>query len=115
MKQTETLDVSRLRGATIAKLIILGSVIGCTLITTVFGIAGLFGAETVQWNGQYLTGLKGMLASPFVGAFIGIIFGMFTASLAYIGLRVFSLFSDVSIEYVPTDRQTRSTTDEVVG
>lgn len=105
MKQTKTMEVARLRGATIAKLIILGSVIGCTLLTTAFGIAGLFGAETVQWNGQYVTGLNGLIASPFIGAFIGIIFGMFTAAMTYVGLRVFSLFRGISIEYVPVDPQ----------
>lgn len=105
MKQTQTLEVSRLRGASIVKLAILGTVIGCTLVTTIFGIVGLFGLETVQWNGQYLTGLKGVVASPFVGAFIGIIFGMVFAVLAYIGLRVYSLFGGLTIEYVPGGEQ----------
>lgn len=111
MKQTETLEVSRLRGATITKLIVLGSVIGGTLITTAFGVVGLFGVELFQWNGQYLTGLKGLIASPFIGAFIGLIFGMVTTVMTYVGLRFFSLFRGISIEYVPAGQQLDSTAD----
>lgn len=114
MKQTETLEVSRLRGATIFKLIILGSVVGCTLITTIFGVAGIFGVEAIQWNGQYLTGLKGLFASPFIGAFIGVIFGMVTAVSTYVGLRVFSLFRGISIEYVPVGQQPSPATEDVI-
>ena len=109
MKQTEHLEVSRLRGGTIIKLIVIGSIIGCTLFATLAGAIGLFGVELLQWNGQYLTGVKGLVASPFVGAFIGMIFGGIVSATTYIGLRFFALFSSLSIEYLPAHQSPRST------
>lgn len=111
MKNTETLEVARVRGASIVKLIVLGSVIGCTLITSVLGFAALFGAEVLQWNKQYVTGIKGLLASPFIGAFVGVLFGLFSATFTYVGLRFYSLFRGVSLEYVPSNNQIRPTAD----
>lgn len=111
MKNTEILQVARLRGASIVKLIVLGSVIGCTLISSTFGIAALFGAEVVQWNEQYVTGIKGLIASPFIGSFIGVLFGLFSAAFTYVGLRFYSLFRGVSLEYVPFNNQIHPTTE----
>jgi len=111
MKNTEKLEVARVRGASIVKLIVLGSVIGCSLITTIFGVAALFGAEVVQWNEQYVTGIKGLIASPFIGAFIGVLFGLFSSVFTYVGLRVYSLFQGVSLEYVPSNNQIQPTAD----
>lgn len=101
MKNTETLVVSRVRGSSIVKLIVLGSVVGCSAITTLFGIAALFGAEVLQWNGQYVTGIKALITSPFMGAFFGVVFGLFSSIFTYVGLRVYSLFRGLSVEYVP--------------
>lgn len=109
MKPTETLEVSRLRGATIIKLVVIGSVIGSILIMTLLGIIGLFGGETMQWNGEKVTGPKSVIAAPFIGAFMGLVFGLCTAIPTYLGLRFFSLFSGISIEYVPVDREKLST------
>lgn len=111
MNNTETLHVGRLRGASIVKLIVLGSVIGCTLIVTIFGIAALFGAEVVKWNGRYVTGISGLLASPFIGAFLGTVFGLFSSVFTYVGLRFYSLFRGMSLEYVPFGNQKQPPTN----
>jgi hypothetical protein len=108
MENTETLDAARVRGTSIVKLVVLGSVVGFSLITTIFGVAALFGAEVVQWNGVYLKGVKGFIASPFIGAFIGILFGLFSAFFIYVGLRFYALFSGISVEYVPSNSQVQS-------
>jgi hypothetical protein len=109
MKNTETLEVARLRGASIFKLIVLGSAIGCALITLVFGFAALFGIGAVQLNAQYVTGIRGLLVSPFIGAFVGLIFGLFSAVFTYVGLRFYSLFRGLSLEYVPSENQIQPT------
>lgn len=111
MKNTETLEVDRIRGASVVKLILLGSTIGCALITSVFGIAALFGVEVVQWNEEYVTGIKGLVASPFIGAFVGFLFGLFSAVFTYLGLRFYSLFHGVSLEYVPSKNQIQPSAD----
>lgn len=108
MDNNKTLKIARLRGSSIVKLIMLGSVIGFTLFTSVFGIAALFGVEVLQWNGQYVTGVNALLAAPFIGAFIGTILGLMSATFTYVGLRFYSVFRGISLEYVAPDNQTRS-------
>ncbi|MCX4186646.1 hypothetical protein [Methylophaga sp. OBS4] len=101
MRNTETLHIARIRGASIVKLILLGSTIGWALLTSIFGIAALFGVEVVQWNDQYVTGIKGLIVSPFIGAIVGVLFGLFSAIFTYVGLRIYSLFRGFSVEYIP--------------
>ena len=111
MLQTETLTVKRLRGATIVKIILLGNVLGWSLLTTVAGLFAMFGAEIIQWNNHYVTGLSGFLSSPFIGMFIGLVFGLFTAFFSYIGLRMLSVFRPLTIEYVPSGQPTEAPPD----
>ncbi|MDQ2077738.1 GNAT family N-acetyltransferase [Marinimicrobium sp. ABcell2] len=103
MNRTAILDIARMRGASIFKLTLMGSVMGCTLIMSVFGVGALFGLEILQWNEQYVTGIKGLVASPFIGAFVGLLFGVFSAVFVYVGLRFYSLFSGISLEYIPSN------------
>ncbi len=103
--KTESLEIARLRGASIFKIVLLGSIIGWTVFTSLFGVAALFGAEAVKWNEEYVTGAKGFLASPFIGAFIGICFGLVSAIAIYIGLRIYSMFQGLTLEYIATDKQ----------
>lgn len=105
MNNTKILKVARVRGSSIVKMVILGSAIGCTLFTSVFGIAALFGVEALQWNGQYVTGVKALLSSPFIGAFMGILLGLISAPFIYVGLRVYSIFRGISLEYVTSENQ----------
>ncbi|MBI3712152.1 MAG: hypothetical protein HY253_04200 [Burkholderiales bacterium] len=108
MKKTETVEVARVRGATIVKIVTLGSVIGWALMSSLFGVAALFGVEVIKWNGAYLTGLAGLLASPFVGAFVGLVFGLLTSLFAYAGLRFYSLFRTLTVEYIPSENQVQT-------
>jgi len=109
MLQTEVLIAQRLRGGTIIKTILIGNTIGCSLLVSIAGVFALFGAESIQWNEQYVTGIKGFIASPFIGAFIGFLFGLFTAFFTYIGLRVLSLFRPLTVEYVPCNTSVQPT------
>jgi Na+/H+-dicarboxylate symporter len=50
------------------------------------GVFALFGANTVHWNGQAVTGIAGLIASPFIGAFIAGMFCVFGWFAITIGL-----------------------------
>ena len=104
MNMTESIKTKRVRGTSILKLIVIGCAFGCATITTIFGILSLFGANVVQFNGQYITGVKGFLASPFIGLFAGVFLGLFTSFFVYIGSRIYSLFRNIEIEYIPADK-----------
>ncbi len=100
---TQTLRVQRLRGSSIFKLILLGNVIGFTLPCVVFSVPAVFGVEILSWNGEYITGPLALVMGPSIGVFAGALLGLFVGLLTYVGLRVFSLFHSLELEYVPID------------
>ncbi|MGM0442302.1 MAG: hypothetical protein ACQEQC_07775 [Elusimicrobiota bacterium] len=100
MDKTKTLKADRIKSTSITKLILLGSVLGGILLITLFGLAALFGVEILKWNDQYVTGIKGLIASPFIGAFAGFIFGVASSVLTSVGLGVYSKFRGIKINYV---------------
>ncbi|MGM0444177.1 MAG: hypothetical protein ACQEQV_08330 [Fibrobacterota bacterium] len=101
MKSINTVTVTRLHGISLVKLIVPGATLGGILLSLLFGIAAFFGGQVVQWNGQYITGVQGAVAAPFICGGIGFIFGLFVSLLTYIGLRFYSLFRPLTLKYVP--------------
>jgi hypothetical protein len=61
---THTLRVKRLRGSSIFKLILIGHVIGLTLLCGVFSVPAVFGVEILSWNGEYITGPLALVMGP---------------------------------------------------
>lgn len=47
------------------------------VFSVINGVFALFGANTIRWNGQAITGIAGLIASPFIGAFIAGMFCVF--------------------------------------
>ena len=100
---TKVLKVKRLRGTSIFKLILTGNMIGLGLLCAIFSLPACFGVEILAWNGQYVTGPVALLAGPLIGVFLGLLFGMFVAAFVYVGLRFYSRFRSLELEYIPTD------------
>lgn len=95
----ERLEVKRLTTGTVFK--ILGIGYACSLIpfSLLMGIFSFFGAGTVTWNGQPLTGIVGLVAAPFIGVFLALLFaGLFGLFLAF-GLWIFSRFRSLVLVY----------------
>jgi hypothetical protein len=61
---THTLRVKQLRGSSIFKLILIGHVIGLTLLCGVFSVPAVFGVEILSWNGEYITGPLALVMGP---------------------------------------------------
>ena len=61
---THTLRVKWLRGSSIFKLILIGHVIGLTLLCGVFSVPAVFGVEILSWNGEYITGPLALVMGP---------------------------------------------------
>jgi len=102
---TQTLRVKRLRGSSIFKLCLLGSVIGLTLLCIAFSIPAFFGVEIMSWNNKYITGPIAIVAGPLMGIFFGLIFGLLLGLFTYVGLRVYSYFKVLELEYVPVETE----------
>ncbi len=100
---THTLRVKRLRGSSILKLILLGNVISLMLLCGVLGVPAVFGVEILSWNGEYITGPFAFVMRPLMGLFAGVLLGLFLGLFTYVGLRVFSLFQSLELEYVQVE------------
>ena len=95
----ETTKIRRFSFGTVYKILAIAS--GCSMVplSLIMGLFAFFGAETIVWNGQHLTGLMGLIASPFVGIMLALIFTGFLGTLFACGLWLYSKFSTLEIEF----------------
>jgi hypothetical protein len=100
---SEKIEIKRLSTGTIFKVLLIGGAFSIVPFSLVMGILSLFGASTVTWNDQPLTGFSGLIAAPFIGAFITLVisglFGLFMAA----GLWVYSKFKPLTLHYWQTN------------
>ncbi|MGI0133408.1 MAG: hypothetical protein ACREBW_00405, partial [Candidatus Micrarchaeaceae archaeon] len=76
----------KLHGTTLYKLLLLGLAISLFLLGIVFGVAAMFGADTVTWNHEHLHGFTGLIASVLMSEFLALMFTGIVGSLAVFGL-----------------------------
>ena len=95
----EIIEIRRFSFASVYKILAIAS--GCSMVplAVMMGLFAFFGAPTIVWNGQHLTGLMGLIASPFVGIMLALIFTGFLGTLFACGLWLYSKFGSMEIEY----------------
>ena len=93
--------VRRLKFSTVVKVMTIGSVFFFVPFSIVMGIFSFFGASTVTWNGEHLTGFSGLLASPLIGVFLALVFGLMEGVFVGLGLLLYSKVRPVSIKFRP--------------
>jgi len=79
------------------KLLVVGFISVLTVFSLLCGIAAMFGAETIQWNGVYRTGIEGLLYSVFMGPILGVVFGCLVWLFLVPGLWIYSFFQPLNI------------------
>ncbi len=91
------LTIQRLSAGTVFKLAAIG--MACTFLPlcVFFGVLAAFGAPTITWNGQHLTGVSGLAMSPVIGFMITSLGTLFLGSACAFGLWIYSLVRPVSI------------------
>lgn len=95
----EKIEIKRLATGTIFKILIFGSLFSIVPFSMLMGVLSLFGATTVSWNGQPLTGVTGLIASPFIGVFIALLFSGIFGLFISAGLWVYSRFKPMVLHY----------------
>jgi hypothetical protein len=95
----------KLHGTTLYKLLFIGLAISCFILGTIFGVAALFGANTVTWNHQQLHGVGGLIASILICEFLAVAFTGIVGSLAVFGLWLLSLWRPVSLRISVVESQ----------
>lgn len=78
---------------------------GIAVLCIVFSGPAHLGVEILSWNNEYITGPIVIIAGPLLGVFMGVLFGLFLGIFTYAGLRVYSCFRVLELEYVPVDAE----------
>ncbi len=84
------ITVHRLSAGTVFKLVATGLASTIIPFSVLMGFLSLFGASTVTWNQQTVTGVYGLIASPFIGLVVVLFLTMFLGSCVTFGLWMFS-------------------------
>ena len=103
MQQTSYITAKRIRGASIFKLCLLGNVVVFTLFFVLAGLLALFDIDILKWQGGYVTGFKALIVAPLAGVLMGVFYGLLAAVFTYVGLRIYSFFRPVVVEYIDAE------------
>jgi hypothetical protein len=99
----EKLTIRKLGLGTLFKITFIGLVCGFVPLFTLMGILGYFGMADLTWNEQPLTGVSALVAGPFLGLFMALVFTMFIGVALGLGLFIYSKFRPLEIEYEAVD------------
>lgn len=63
------------------------------------GIAAVFGAQTVSWNGQYVTGVNGLFSAMLMWPFFSLFFSCFLWLFGSFGLWIYSFYKPLRVKF----------------
>ena len=88
----EQVVVQRIAAGSVFMLVGVGLAFSIIPFSVLMGVFALFGSSTVSWNGSPIVGVQGLLASPFIGAFITGLSTLLVGAAMVFGLWVYSWF-----------------------
>jgi hypothetical protein len=95
-----TIVIRRFTAGSTFKLVAIGCIISLFGFCLLMGFFALFGAHTVHWNREYLTGTSGLIASVLFGGALVIAY-MLIGWLGFtISFWIFSKFSTLKLHYI---------------
>ncbi len=103
--------VRRLAAGSVFKLLAIGLTFSLVPFSVLAGIMAQFGVGIVIWNGQPLSGFAALIASPFIGLFLALLFSIPLGIACVFGLWLFSRFLPLRLTMIraeptpPTDSQ----------
>ncbi|MEY2427809.1 MAG: hypothetical protein QOJ40_694 [Verrucomicrobiota bacterium] len=102
--ERRTIIIRRFAALSMLKIVAVGCIISLCGFSLMMGFLALFGAHTVQWNHQSLTGMAGLMNSVFIAAFLSFGFTLFGWIGFVISFWLFSKFSSLSLEYIADEK-----------
>ncbi len=93
----QEITIARLSVKSIFKLVALGLLLSIVPFCTLMGLFALFGANTLTWNNESIHGIAALVAGPFMGVFISLLFTLFLGTFMSFGLWVFLRFKPITV------------------
>jgi uncharacterized metal-binding protein len=95
--------IKHLKGSSLFKLISIGNIIFFVPFSIITGISTYFGIgkAIITWKGKPLTGIAGLVASPFFGLFVGLVISAFLWVAIFVGLWIYTKFKPLELEFIP--------------
>jgi hypothetical protein len=103
MTHERTLTVRRIHTRTVFRLLAAGIFCSIVPFTVLMGVLAAFGMKTVSWNNEPVTGITGLLASPFIGLFIAAFFTAIAGVGIAFGLWLYSRFRPLTMHLIEED------------
>ena len=98
----ETITLKRITAKSLFKLVLIGEAMVIIPFAILCGVFSFFGLSFVSWNSQPLTGTKGLIASPFIGIFLTLVWtSVIWVGLALGGWLYSKIFRKLKIDYIP--------------
>jgi hypothetical protein len=97
------IQARKLTKKSLFKLILISYSIPFFLFFLLCGIASIFGAETVKWNKEPITGIMGLFAALLMYPIFCLVFSCFAWVASAFGLWVYSKFKKLDIEFVDAE------------
>lgn len=99
----QSIEITRLTFTSLFKVIFIG--LGCFMVPLfiLFGVLAAFDMQVLYWNGQPLSGIPALIASPFMGLFSALFFSILMTLWIWIGQLISSRFYSFTIHYLPKE------------
>jgi len=81
------------------KIYFIGLTVGFFILFMSFGIAAIFGANTVIWDDEPVTGSKGFVTAMLIWPFFSLIFTVLMWLVSILGLWLYSLVRPITINF----------------
>lgn len=91
------MKITRLSAGTVYKLVAIGLACSLLPVCLLLGVLSVFGAQTITWNREHLTGLRGLAMSPVVALMLAGFGTLFLGSACALGLWLFSFIRPIRI------------------
>jgi len=85
--------------ASVFKIYFIGLTIGFFILFLAFGVAAIFGANTVIWDNEPVTGSKGFVTAILIWPFFSLIFTVLMWLVSILGLWLYSLVKPITINF----------------
>ncbi len=106
----KSIIIKRFTAGSLFKIVAIGCSISLIGFAVLMGFFALFGGHTVHWNRDSLTGIAGLIASPFIGLFLAALFTMFGWLGFALSFWLFSLFGRLRVDYIADESSSQTET-----